>query len=49
VTATLVGKGEIYRQYNIAHVQRLDGDVNGTLTIAVAAGTVEVTVHYEEV
>lgn len=48
ITATLVGKGGIYQQYNIAHRQRFDGDIDGTLTIDVTAGTVQVTVHYEE-
>jgi hypothetical protein len=49
VTATLIGKGEIYRCYGIGHRQRFDGDVDGTLTVACTAGTYEATVHYEEI
>lgn len=49
VTADLVGKGEVYRAIAVGHRQRFDGSVNGTLTVAVSAGTAEVTVHYEEV
>lgn len=49
VTATLVGKGEIYRCYAIGHRQRFDGNANGTLTVASVDGTYEVTIHFEEI
>lgn len=48
VTATLDGKGEIYRQCSIGHVQRHDGSADGSLVIATTDGSVETTVFYEE-
>lgn len=48
ITATL-GAAELYRDYVIAHWEIFEGAADQPLTIAIAsAGTVAVTVHYQE-